>query len=125
MRDKTRIAKQVAIKAETGESVSAKAHVPPPYKESDFANTTGVVIVVVLVSIGIFIPPILLLNIPILIFRSFLKQLASLRKRIKFEPYACPKCGETNQASEAPGPFPLQFPCAHCRTFLTVDLAHD
>lgn len=101
-----------------------RAQVPLPYQEGKFAQYVGVVIVTVLVAISLFFPPALLLNIPILVFRSFMKQLIGLKqKRVRLSEFSCPKCMALNSSAEHNGRFPLYINCTHCTQQIRVELA--
>lgn len=101
-----------------------RAQVPLPYQEGAFSKYVGVVIVVVLVAISLFFPPTLLLNIPILVFRSFMKQLIGLKqKRVRLSDFLCSHCSTLNSSAEHTGRFPLFINCHHCGQQIRVELA--
>lgn len=116
------VSKEVVLQANQRPTM-VRAQVPLPYQEGEFAKYVGVVIVTVLVAISLFFPPALLLNIPILVFRSFLKQLIGLKqKRVRLADFSCPQCSALNSSDEHNGRFPLYINCRHCSQQIRVEL---
>ncbi len=82
-------------------------------------KSAGLSVHMLLILSSVLIPPLLLLNIPILLLRSYLTQNRKSRHtEIQIEASQCPQCQKA-LAFRHDGDFPFGRKCSHCQTSLT------
>jgi hypothetical protein len=118
--------KLIVLKANEVPQISMPAQMPVRYVESSFAKYVGIVILIFLAATSLVFPVILLLNIPILIFRSFLKHLIALKEqKIRLQDFTCPLCKATNSARELSERLPFTIKCDHCSGPIILDQSFE
>lgn len=113
--------KTIHISSENS-SISSIAYVSSS-EESNKGSILGIIVIVCLTVIGIFFPPVLLLNIPLLIFRSFLRQVFFDRTKIRLVSFLCPQCSKNVPETIYSHSVPDKVFCSHCKSMLKVILA--
>jgi hypothetical protein len=113
--------KKVSIEGITNkQSTSSQALVLEPPNDANRANIISVIIILVMIIPGIFFPPILLINIPLLYLRQAYRQYFYSRAyRWKFS-FQCPDCNIVNSPIERRGRLPLTIRCTECRSRLKI-----
>ncbi len=78
-------------------------------------------ILVITLALSLFVPPILLLNLPVLVLRSALSWWWGSRPpTVWLRPFACPACEAANPGADHPGELPIRVTCVACAAPLDV-----
>ena len=114
--------KRVLVVSDTGAQTDAEAEVP--IMESPSVSVSVLVAVVIagtLLVIGLFVPPVLLLNIPILLLRAWLGRASTERMQaVRMRAFTCPACANANGPVEQRGELPIRVSCSACSAALSV-----
>ncbi len=109
---------------EGSSQVPAVAEVGEPASGTAFWSTASIIIVAVILGLSIFFPPVLLLNLPILLLRAALVHIGgSRRQQVSLPEFACPVCGKAQSGRAYPGTLPLDIACTDCQAPLSVTQA--
>ena len=102
----------------TGE---AQVFIPPDTQS--LWSIIGLAIALALIGIGVIVPPLLSLNIPLLILRAFIMKYFELKnQRVKLKKFECPGCGAPNSEAEHNESLPFDTQCRHCGVPLFVGM---
>lgn len=114
-------ARRVIVVAPSGTTVEAHVLVPSADDGSTAATVVPIAVMVVMLTISVFVPPVLLLNIPILIARAALTHTRrEWQERVRFTALPCPACDAETRPADAQGTLPVTVPCTACGAALTV-----
>jgi ribosomal protein S27E len=95
--------------------------VPDADDGSSAATVVPIVIMVGMLTLSVFVPPILLLNIPILIARAALTHTRKeWRERVRFTAITCPDCAAESKPADTRGALPVDVACPACGAALSV-----
>jgi hypothetical protein len=112
--------RKVVVVGPSGREAPAEARLRTP-EESGLGTVVSIALMACLVAISFFFPPVLLLNIPILVFRAAVSQaLAEREHRVTVGAFACPDCVAPNMPEERRGTLPLELTCPGCDAPLVV-----
>ena len=104
-----------------GTSAPVGVTVPDTTHVGGASNAVTLGLVVLLGSVSLFVPPVLFLNIPILLLRAFLGRADLSRyERVATDAFPCPECGAEVPAEETAGELPVARNCPGCRAVLEV-----
>lgn len=114
-------ARRVIVVAPSGATVEAEVLVPAADGGSTAATVVPIAVMVVMLTISVFVPPVLLLNIPILIARAALTHARQeWRERVRFATLLCPACQAEIQPADTAGTLPVAVACTACEVRLSV-----
>lgn len=115
--------RRVVIRGPAGAQVAGEARIPDRPEVGPSAVVPAVILVVTM-AISLFVPPVLLLNIPVLLLRAALGWWwGSARPALWLRPFACPACGAPNPGADHAGELPIGVACAGCAAALVVERA--
>jgi len=114
--------KKVTIKSiSNNRVVIADADVYVPSENRYIANFFLISIALILLAIGVFFPPILLLNIPILIIRYAYTMYHYIKEHIVRLSFICPSCGKSVPLQEISDRLPFMIACPLCKIQLEIE----
>ncbi len=112
---------RVVIRGRSGKESPAEAGACEPDGASDPGLIVPSVIMVILLISGFVFPPLLLLNIPILLLRAaWSYSVRAGYDRLRIGVFDCPDCGASNPPTELAGALPLDAKCVGCGCALEV-----
>ena len=115
--------RRVVIRGPTGAEIPGEARIPDRSDDGPSFVVPAVILVITL-ALSLFVPPILLLNLPVLVLRAALTWWWGAKPAtIWLRPFACPACDAPNPAADHPGELPITVACAECAASLVVERA--
>lgn len=112
---------RIVIAGRSGQEHRGKGELCEPVEENGLGVMLPTTIGLGLLIFGVIFPPCLLLNLPILFFRSALSEaFRASYDKLRLATFDCPECGAPNPPIELSGALPLDTPCAACRATLSV-----
>lgn len=113
--------RKIVVAGPSARQTESEARVLTPDDVSGLSTAVSIALLVVILTVSVFVPPILLINIPLLILRAALLQnKRDRRHRVAVDAFACPECGVANPPAEHKGELPLDTPCTGCGAVLSV-----
>ena len=84
-------------------------------------TSISLVITICLIGLGLFMPPFLLLGIPLLILRTAVAAIwMATDEKVVLDAFECPECHAENASGERRGALPLDLKCARCGAALSI-----
>lgn len=121
MQDGARTSRRVIVVGASDAVTQAEVLVPSADDASGAATVVPIVIMVGMLTVSVFVPPILLLNIPILIARAALTHTRrEWSERVRFDRITCPECAAESQPGTVRGTLPVDVACGACGAALSV-----
>lgn len=104
----------------SGATTEALVSLPVP-PDPSLATVVTLVLALVMLVFGTFVPPLLLLNIPILLVRTAFTRASLARyELVRLDLAPCPACAEALPQTRIPGTLPVELSCAACGAALVV-----
>jgi ribosomal protein S27E len=121
MQDGAWTTRRVIVVGVSDATTEAQVRVPDAEDGSSAATVVPIVIMVGMLTLSVFVPPILLLNIPILIARAALTHTRKeWSERVRFTAITCPDCAAESTPADVRGTLPVAVACPGCGVTLSV-----
>jgi len=115
----------VRITSPNGSILSTHALFSPPKAEKPHTRFLYLGAIGILLLISFMVPPLLLLNLPLLVLRScfiyFQEQVETRRVKVQLASFICPECGQQTGQMNLQVEVPTNIICPLCKSVLQVE----